>query len=79
MAVVIRFARHGSKKRPFYRIVAADKKYSRDGRYLEIVGTYNPKTKEANLKEDRIQHWLDQGAIPSETAGRLIKKSGQAA
>ena len=79
MAVVIRFSRHGSKKRLFYRVVAADKKYPRDGRYLEIVGTYNPNTKETNLKNDRIQHWIGLGAQPSETVARLIKKANKAA
>lgn len=78
MAVVIRFARHGAKRSPFYRVVAADKQYSRDGRHLENLGTYNPKNKVTHLKSDRIQHWLDQGALPSETVKNLLKKNGVA-
>ena len=78
MAVKIRLARHGAKKRPFYRIVVADSEFPRDGRYLENVGTYNPliDPAEVNLKQDRIQYWLDQGAIPSDTVKSLLKKEG---
>ena len=78
MAVKIRLARHGAKKRPFYRIVVADSESPRDGRYLENVGTYNPliDPAEVNLKQDRIRYWLDQGAIPSDTVKSLLKKEG---
>lgn len=76
MAVVIRFARHGSKGNPFYRLVAADKQYPRDGRYLEKLGTYDPKSKKADLKADRIKHWISSGAKASETVGRLLVKNG---
>ena len=75
MAVVIRFSRHGSKGSPFYRIVAADKAMPRDGRYLEIVGTYNPKTKEAKINEEKTNAWIAKGAKPSQTVSQLIKKS----
>ena len=75
MAVVIRFSRHGSKGNPFYRIVAADKKYSRNGRFLEILGTYNPKNKATKFKEERIKYWIGKGAKPSETVNNLIKRS----
>lgn len=77
MAVVIRFSRHGAKSKPFYRVVAADKQYPLSGRYLEVLGTYNPKTKSSQLDAERIQYWLDKGAIPSDTVCRLIKKTGK--
>lgn len=77
MAVVIRLSRHGRTHRPFYRVVAADKRYSRDGRNLEILGTYDPShaQNQITLKADRVQYWLSQGAQPSETVSRLIKKN----
>jgi small subunit ribosomal protein S16 len=76
MAVKIRLARHGAKKRPFYRIVVADSECPRDGRYLEIVGTYNPLPDpvEVSLKEERIKYWMDQGAIPTNTVKSLLNK-----
>jgi small subunit ribosomal protein S16 len=76
MAVRIRLARHGAKKRPFYRIVVADSESPRDGRYLEAVGTYNPlqDPAEVTLKKERVQYWLEQGAIPSDTVRSLLKK-----
>ncbi len=76
MAVKIRLARHGAKKRPFYRIVVADSECPRDGRYLEIVGTYNPLPDpvEVSLKEERIKYWMDQGAIPSNTVKSFLTK-----
>jgi small subunit ribosomal protein S16 len=72
----IRLARHGAKKRPFYRVVVSEVESRRDGRFLEIVGTYNPlqEPAEVNLKNDRIQYWLDQGAIPTDTVRSLVKK-----
>ena len=78
MAVKIRLARYGAKKRPFYRIVVADGRYPRDGRFLENVGTYNPMTEpnEVTLKKERIEYWLGQGAIPSDTVSSLLKKEG---
>lgn len=78
MAVKIRLARHGAKKRPFYRIVVADSECPRDGRFLENVGTYNPvrDPAEVNLKTDRVQYWLQQGAIPTNTVRNLLKKEG---
>ena len=77
MAVVLRMARHGSKKRPFYRVVAADKRNARNGRYLEILGTYNPKDPDAkgDLKKDRVEYWLSQGAQPSAVVKGVIKRS----
>lgn len=77
MSVKIRMARHGAKKRPFYRIVVADSESPRDGAFLEIVGTFDPKAKDKKvvLKADRIKLWLSRGAIPSETVKHLLKKN----
>jgi small subunit ribosomal protein S16 len=76
MAVKIRLARYGAKKRPFYRIVVADGRYPRDGRFLETVGTYNPlkDPHEVTLKKDRVQYWLGTGAIPTDTVNSLLKR-----
>jgi small subunit ribosomal protein S16 len=78
MAVRIRLARHGAKKRPFYRIVVADGECPRDGRYLEKVGTYDPLIDPARvtLNSERIKYWMDQGAKPSDTVRNLLKKEG---
>lgn len=78
MAVKIRLARHGAKKRPFYRIVVADSDNPRDGRFLEAVGTYNPlmDPAEVTLKENRIKYWIDQGALPTNTVKNILKKEG---
>ncbi len=74
--VVIRLARGGAKKRPFYRVVVADRRFPRDGRYIEQVGTYDPRTTQTqiNLKLDRVDHWVGVGAQPSDTVRSLIKK-----
>ncbi|MFZ7126137.1 MAG: 30S ribosomal protein S16 [Desulfobacterales bacterium] len=79
MPVKIRLARHGAKKRPFYRIVVADSEAPRDGRFLETVGTYNPlqEPAEVNVKSDRVQYWIDKGAIPTDTVKSLIRKGGE--
>lgn len=81
MALSIRLARGGRKKRPFYRIVVADRRMPRDGRYIEKLGTYNPLLNEANenrvtLVEDRIKYWLSQGAEPSERVAIFLGKAG---
>jgi small subunit ribosomal protein S16 len=78
MAVKIRLARHGAKKRPFYRIVAAQNEAPRDGRFLEILGTYNPLTEPATIeiKADRVKDWMGRGALPSDTVRSLLRKSG---
>ncbi len=80
MSVKIRLARHGAKKRPFYRIVVADNESPRDGRFLEIVGTYNPllDPAEVTLKEERVQYWMGKGATPTDTVRNLFKKQGLA-
>ncbi len=74
--VTLRLARHGAKRAPFYRIVATDSRNKRDGRFLEILGHYNPVDgqKKLVLKNDRVQHWLDLGAQPSDAVRRLIKR-----
>ena len=78
MAVKIRLARHGAKKKPFYRIVVADIESPRDGKFLENVGTYNPleDPAEVSLKGERIKYWIDQGAVPTDTVKSLLKKEG---
>jgi small subunit ribosomal protein S16 len=78
MAVKIRLARHGAKKRPFYRIVAADSDSPRDGRFLEKLGTYNPLQDPAQvvLDTDRVKYWIGQGATPSDTVKTILKREG---
>lgn len=77
MAVVLRLARLGKHKSPAYRVVATDKQSKRDGRFLEVLGTYNPLTTPATvtLKEDRVKQWLGQGALPTAVVRSLIKRS----
>lgn len=78
MAVRIRLRREGRKKLPFYRIVVADSRSPRDGRFIEIIGQYDPRAKEGglNLKQDRAAHWLDNGALPTDTVRSLLRRSG---
>ncbi|WP_028320546.1 30S ribosomal protein S16 [Desulfatiglans anilini] len=78
MAVKIRLARLGAKKKPFYRIVAADSEAPRDGRFLEILGYYDPMKEPAVVKlhEDKVKTWLGRGARMSESARALLKKEG---
>ena len=81
MAVKIRLARAGAKKRPFYRIVVADERAPRDGRFIEKVGTYNPllpseSGERVKLDVERIQHWLGQGAQPTDRVLRFLDKAG---
>ncbi|WP_208350797.1 30S ribosomal protein S16 [Pseudaestuariivita rosea] len=81
MAMKIRLARGGSKKRPFYRIVAADSRMPRDGRYIEKLGTYNPllpKDSEERVKMDmdRVKHWMEQGAKPTDRVARMLEAAG---
>ena len=78
MAVRIRLTRKGAKKRPFYRIVVAHSEAPRDGKFLEIIGTYNPLTDPAEVQIDpeRLRVWLDRGAQPSDTVRSLIKQKG---
>lgn len=78
MAVRIRLQRHGSKKRPYYRITVADGRARRDGRFLEHIGTYNPlkKPAEIHVNREKTIHWLQQGAQMSETVRSLFTKAG---
>lgn len=78
MAVKIRLARRGAKKRPYYRIVAADSRSPRDGKFLEIIGRYDPMTDPSTITidEDKAKKWLDQGAQPSDAVAKLLSISG---
>jgi len=81
MAVKIRLARGGAKKRPYYRVVVADARAPRDGDFIEKIGTYNPLLKQEDgdrvtFKADRVKHWLEQGAQPTERVAHFIKAAG---
>ncbi|HSK29451.1 MAG TPA: 30S ribosomal protein S16 [Candidatus Limnocylindria bacterium] len=80
MSVTIRMSRHGAKKRPFYRIVVSDRRFPRDGRYIEQVGIYDPRAKSGGVKldQDKIESWIKKGAKPSQTVSELIKKTKKA-
>jgi small subunit ribosomal protein S16 len=73
-------SRHGAKKKPFYRIVVSDQRYPRDGRYIEQVGTYDPRAAAGGVKlnRDKIEAWIKKGAKPSQTVSELIKKERNA-
>ncbi len=71
--VRIRLRRMGAKKSPFYRIVVADQQSPRDGRFIEIIGTYDPKGPKVEVKSERVEHWMSQGAQPSDSVARLFK------
>jgi small subunit ribosomal protein S16 len=75
--LMIRLARFGAKKKPTYRVVVIEKERARDSRAVEIVGTYNPVAQPAqvNLKHERIAHWMQSGAQPSDTVARLLKNN----
>ena len=77
MAVSIRLRREGALNRPYYKVVVADSRSPRDGKFIEIIGTYDPKKTGHNstLKMDRIEHWISKGAQPSDTVRSLIKKN----
>ena len=78
MAVKLRLLRMGAKQKPFYRIVAADSRVKRDGKYIELVGTYNPVADpaEININEEVALKWLKDGAIPTDTVKSLFSKKG---
>ena len=78
MATRIRLARIGSKKNPIYRVVVADARAPRDGRFIEIVGRYNPQTEPSTieLNEDKVRDWISKGAQPSDSVKRLLKAKG---
>lgn len=77
--VKIRLTRMGAHKKPFYRIIVADSRARRDGPFIEIVGTYDPKKEPSEIKinQERIKYWLDNGAQPTETVKRLLQKVSQ--
>jgi len=77
MAVSIRLRREGAKNRPYYKVVVADSRSPRDGKFIEIIGTYDPKKPDHNstLKLDRAEYWISKGAQPSDTVRSLIKKN----
>ena len=81
MAVVIRLTRAGAKKVPFYRVVAADRRSPRDGRFIEQLGVYDPLREpiEFRVDEERLKHWLSVGAVPSETMSQLLRRQRRAA
>ncbi len=81
MAVSIRLRREGTTNRPYYKIVVADNRSPRDGKFIEIIGTYDPKKQGDNttLKLDRAEHWLARGARPSDTVRSILKKNRQRA
>jgi len=78
MAVKIRLRRMGAKKAPFYRLVVADSRYPRDGRFIEQVGTYDPLQNPAavNVDGDKVKQWISNGAQPTDTVKNLLKKAG---
>lgn len=78
MAVKLRLKRMGKKKQPIYKIVAADSRSPRDGKFLEAVGIYNPLTKPhtVDIKEERVNYWLDRGAQPTDTVNSLLRQKG---
>ncbi len=81
MGLVIRLRRHGSRKRPFYRIVVADSKSPRDGRFVDQIGTYDPITNppKVTLQAEKVDRWRKVGALPSETVKKLIEDATVAA
>jgi small subunit ribosomal protein S16 len=78
MPVKIRLTRMGAKKKPFYRLVAANSESRRDGRFLEILGSYDPTNDPATIKLDseKVKYWLEKGAVVTEAAGAILKKQG---
>ena len=78
MAVKIRLTRMGDKKSPFYRVIVADSRSPRDGKFIDIIGTYNPLTNPAEIKIDneKAKQWIKNGAQPTDTARNLLVKSG---
>jgi len=78
MSVAIRMSRQGKKKSPFYRIVAADKRCARDGRFIELLGTYSPTTKVLKLDQEKYQKWISVGAQPSGTLAAVVRRTARA-
>ena len=80
MAVSIRLRREGARNSPYYKVVVADSRSPRDGKFIEIIGTYDPKKRDNNsaLKLDRIDHWISKGAQPTDTVRQLLKANRKA-
>lgn len=80
MSVTIRMSRHGAKKKPFYRIVVSDRRFPRDGRYIDQVGTFDPSARTGGVKldQEKIDSWIKKGAKPSQTVSELIQKTKKA-
>ena len=80
MAVVIRLARAGAKKKPYYHVVATDSRNPRDGKFIEAIGAYDPNEnpEKVEFNQERLEHWLKSGATPSETVAGLMKRAGKA-
>lgn len=74
MAVRIRLQRFGTKKKPFYRVVASESSRPRDGKFLDIIGTYDPLTSNIKVDKEKIEHWTNNGAKPTDTVRSLFKK-----
>jgi small subunit ribosomal protein S16 len=79
MAVALRMSRQGKKKSPFYRIVAADKRKARDGKFIELLGTYHPITKVLKLDHEKFEKWVKVGAQPSGSLSAIIRRTARAA
>jgi small subunit ribosomal protein S16 len=79
MAVALRMSRQGKKKSPFYRIVAADKRKARDGKFIELLGTYHPITKVLKLDHEKFEKWVKVGAQPSGSLAAIIRRTARAA
>ena len=79
MAVALRMSRQGKKKSPFYRIVAADKRKARDGKFIELLGTYHPTTKVLKLDQEEYAHWIKVGAQPSGTLKSIVLRTARTA
>jgi small subunit ribosomal protein S16 len=78
MPVTIRLSRHGARKHPFYRIVVADSRFARDGRYIEQLGTYDPAPNpvRVTVKREKLESWLGRGAKPTDTVAHVLKRAG---
>jgi small subunit ribosomal protein S16 len=79
MSVAIRFSRQGKKKSPFYRIVVADKRKARDGKFIELLGTYHPTTKVLKMDTEKFENWIKVGAQPSGTLAAIVRRTARTA
>jgi small subunit ribosomal protein S16 len=79
MSVAIRLSRAGKKKAPFYRVVAADKRRARDGKFIDLIGTYDPRSKTLKIDDERYAKWVKNGAQPSGTLAALVRRNARKA